>query len=181
MTTFLLLAIAAATAGNPALARLAGIPPLLATARESGAVTRPAVAAGVALAVAALACFALEHWLLAPAGLAPLRLAGYLGLAWVAVRLAAAVADRDLPVPATTGTVLAVALLVVPGLGSPAAALATAVGAGSGYAALLVVFAALLPRLARARAPAAFRGAPLAVATVALLALAVVGFTGVGS
>jgi len=181
MTGFLLLAIAAATAGNPALARLAGIPAVLAAPGPTERLPRTAVASGLALAIACIASFSLEHWLLAPAGFAPLRLAGYLGLAWVAVRLAAAVAARDLPVPATTGTVLAVTLLVIPGTGKLAAAVAAGVGAGTGYAALLVVFAALGPRLARGPAPAAFRGAPLAVATVALLSLAVVGFTGVGS
>lgn len=183
MTAFLLLAIAAATAGNAALARLAGVPQVLATVDQPDPASRPAVAAGIAVALAIVACFALERGLLAPAGLLPLRLAGYAGIAWLAVRVGAAVAaaGRALPVAATTGTVLAVALLVVPGTPGLSAAVATGLGAGTGYAGLLVLFAALGPRLARAPAPAALRGTPLRVATFALLSLAVVGFTGVGS
>ena len=45
---------------------------------------------------------------------------------------------------------------------------------------LLVIFAGLRERLALVRVPSAFAGAPIAYVTASLLALAFMGFTGLG-
>jgi electron transport complex protein RnfA len=54
--------------------------------------------------------------------------------------------------------------------------LAFGAGAGAGYGLVLLLFAALRDRLETADVPAAFRGAPIALVTAGLLALAFVGF-----
>ncbi|HRQ65915.1 MAG TPA: Rnf-Nqr domain containing protein, partial [Xanthomonadaceae bacterium] len=51
-------------------------------------------------------------------------------------------------------------------------------GAAVGFGLALILFAALRERIEHAPAPAAFRGAPLALVTAGLMALAFMGFAG---
>jgi electron transport complex protein RnfA len=51
-------------------------------------------------------------------------------------------------------------------------------GAALGFGLVLVLFAALRERLESAPVPAAFKGAPIALVTAGLMALAFAGFTG---
>jgi hypothetical protein len=65
-------------------------------------------------------------------------------------------------------------------IGIAAAALLAAVGVGAavGFGLVLVLFAALRERLESAEVPSAFKGAPIALVTAGLMALAFAGFTG---
>jgi Na+-translocating ferredoxin:NAD+ oxidoreductase subunit A len=51
-------------------------------------------------------------------------------------------------------------------------------GAAVGFGLVLVLFAAMRERLEAAPVPAAFRGAPIALVTAGLMALAFLGFAG---
>ena len=53
--------------------------------------------------------------------------------------------------------------------------------AGAGFGLALLLFTALRERLALAGVPAAFRGTPIALITAGLMALAFMGFAGLGS
>ena len=53
-------------------------------------------------------------------------------------------------------------------------------GASVGFGLVLVLFAALRARLVAADVPLAFRGAPIALVTAGLMALAFMGFAGLG-
>jgi electron transport complex protein RnfA len=182
MFDLLLTAVAAATVSNVALSYLVG---LETAGTAAGNVARPvAVATAVALLVAAGAGHVLEHGVLAPAGLAFLRVPCFLAVAMLAVRLgtlAAGGAGHAVPFTTTTGVVLAVLLLTTTPAASMAEALALAAGTGIGYGALLCLFAALRPRLERAPVPAPFRGPAILLVTFGIVALAVLGFAGVGA
>jgi electron transport complex protein RnfA len=51
-------------------------------------------------------------------------------------------------------------------------------GSALGFTLVLLIFAGLRERLALARVPAAFSGAPIAFITISLLSLAFMGFSG---
>ena len=51
-------------------------------------------------------------------------------------------------------------------------------GSALGFTIVLLIFAGLRERVALARVPAAFAGAPIAFVTISLLALAFMGFSG---
>lgn len=84
------------------------------------------------------------------------------------------------PLVTTNCAVLGVALLVTGEDLSLAGTIAVALGAAFGFSLVIVCFAALRERLDEDAAPAAMRGAPLALVTVGLMALAFQGFRGVG-
>ena len=86
-----------------------------------------------------------------------------------------------LPLITTNCAVLGVALLVTgEDLGLPGT-IVVALGAAFGFSLVIVCFAALRERLDDGEAPTAMRGAPLALVTVGIMALAFQGFRGVGA
>ena len=86
-----------------------------------------------------------------------------------------------LPLITTNCAVLGVALLVTgEDLGLPGT-IVVALGAAFGFSLVIVCFAALRERLDEGAAPTAMRGAPLALVTVGIMALAFQGFRGVGA
>jgi electron transport complex protein RnfA len=81
----------------------------------------------------------------------------------------------------TNCAVLGVALLNVDRQRGLLESLVFGASAGAGFGLALLLFAALRERLETADVPAAFRGAPLALITAGLMALAFMGFAGLGS
>jgi electron transport complex protein RnfA len=57
---------------------------------------------------------------------------------------------------------------------------AAGLGTGLGYFGVMVIFAGLRERLSRASVPKAFAGTPVAFLTAGILALAIMGFDGLG-
>jgi electron transport complex protein RnfA len=86
-----------------------------------------------------------------------------------------------LPLITTNCAVLGVALLNVQGQRGLLESLVYGAGAGAGFGLALLLFAALRERLEACDLPAAFRGAPIALVTAGLMALAFMGFAGLGS
>ena len=83
-----------------------------------------------------------------------------------------------LPLITTNCAVLGVALLNVQAEHSLLAAILYGFGAALGFGLVLVLFAAMRERLEAAPVPAPLRGAPIALVTAALMALAFMGFAG---
>lgn len=81
-----------------------------------------------------------------------------------------------LPLITSNCAVLAIALTVADL--ELAEALAVGVGAGLGFSLVLVLFAGLRLHIDQDRIPKPFRGAPIALVTVGIIALAFVGFRG---
>lgn len=83
-----------------------------------------------------------------------------------------------LPLITTNCAVLGVALLNVQQQFSLFKSLLYGFGSALGFTLVLLIFAGLRERVALARVPAAFAGAPVAFVTISLLALAFMGFSG---
>jgi len=77
--------------------------------------------------------------------------------------------------------VLGVALLNVDRQHGLLESLVFGASAGAGFGLALLLFTALRERLETADVPAAFRGAPIALLTAGLMALAFMGFAGLGA
>jgi electron transport complex protein RnfA len=86
-----------------------------------------------------------------------------------------------LPLITTNCAVLGVALLNVDRQNRLLESLVFGASAGAGFGIALLLFTALRERLDTADVPAAFRGAPVALVTAGLMALAFMGFAGLGA
>lgn len=191
MTDFVLILIGAALADNFVLARMLGVEPWLDAPPRLAPVAARALVAALTLTLAAAIGWIVERALLQPLQAAFLR--PFL-LILLAAGLAAAVAyllRRATPALAAAtelrpallgvdGAVLAAALLAATRPVDFVGAVALGLGAGLGFGLATLMFAAMRARLAAAPVPAPFRGAPIALVTAALLALAFLGFAGMG-
>jgi electron transport complex protein RnfA len=86
-----------------------------------------------------------------------------------------------LPLITTNCAVLGVALLNLDRQHGLLESLVFGAAAASGFALALLLFAALRERLETGDVPAAFQGAPIALVTAGLMALAFMGFGGIGA
>ena len=86
-----------------------------------------------------------------------------------------------LPLITTNCAVLGVALLNVNRQHGLLESLVFGASAGAGFGLALLLFTALRERLDTADVPQAFRGAPVALVTAGLMALAFMGFAGLGA
>jgi electron transport complex protein RnfA len=136
--------------------------------------------------------FALWQWVLVPLGLEYLRtlvfillIAGVVQFTEIMVRATSPLLHQllgiFLPLITTNCAVLGVALLNVNRQHGLLESLVFGASAGAGFGLALLLFTALRERLDTADVPHAFRGAPVALVTAGLMALAFMGFAGLGA
>lgn len=142
-----------------------------------------ALASGGALLVTATVSGLLEHWVLQPldAGYAylVLLLATASGTAWLLLRLAGSWGKSwDPRLVVANGIVLSLAFRQATeqaGLASQALVLASMAAA---FGLMLIALTELLGRIEQSDVPLPFRGIPIALVTAGLMALALLGLTG---
>jgi Na+-translocating ferredoxin:NAD+ oxidoreductase subunit A len=183
MAELLLIAVAAATINNLVLMRLLGLCPVL------GAGARLADFRGMALATTGIVTvtgglsYLLDHWVLVPYGLPYLRITAFLVLTVLTVQGSNRLFRRpgaQLPLVTTNCAVLGVALLSAGASSSLAGAIALGFGAGAGFSLVQILFSGLGARLEQYPVPATLRGPPIALITLGMMSLAVLGFSGFG-
>ncbi len=184
--------LSAALVSNFALVQFLGLCPFMGISNRLDTALPMALATAFVLVTSSVAAFALHVQLLTPLGLEYLRLPAFI------VAIAAAVQFTEafvrgvspllhrllgvyLPLIASNCAVLGVALIATDSAANLAEVVALALGAAAGFALALACFAALRERMDEAVAPAAMRGAPLALVTVGIMALAFQGLRGVGA
>ena len=192
MREYLLLLVSAALVNNVILARFLGLCSFM------GVTTRVDTAVGMGMAttfvitVSSMADWAVETWLLAPFDLHYLRtvtfilvIAGAVQFTEMAVRKLSPTLFQMLgiylPLITTNCAVLGVALLLVEGRMSFLDSTLFAFFSSLGYSLVMVMFAGLRERLAVTDSPRLFEGPPLGFITASLLALAFMGFSGIGA
>ena len=188
MSDWLALLFLSAALGDLALEYLLGISPLLAVTRKVEAARGLAAGVAVVAPLAVLASWLVTAQLLVPLGLTALRLPVIVLVITLLVQgLAAAVARlrpawrEDIcvftPLLLINCVLLGTVLVSFELAGDTAGLLALALGLPLGYALLLVVFAHLRERLAASDVPAPFAGAPIALISLAIIAMALSGFS----
>jgi H+/Na+-translocating ferredoxin:NAD+ oxidoreductase subunit A len=191
MSDLLLLALGASLVNNFVLTGFLGLCPFVGASRRFEAAVGMALATLFVLTLASGLSYAASRWVLEPLGLEYLRtvtfillIAGVVQLAELMVRSSSPVLYEllgvFLPLITTNCAVLGVALMNQ-NLGHDLLeSLVFGAAAAAGFGLVLLLFAALRERLEYADMPRAFRGAPIALITAGLMALAFMGFSGLG-
>ena len=184
MTELLLIIVAAATVNNVVLVRLLGLCPVLGAGTHLDDVKGVSLATTGVLTITGGLSYLLERWVLVPYELPYLRIIGFLALTVLTVQGANLLLRRpttQLPLITTNCAVLGVTLLTAGTSSSLGGAIALGFGAGLGFSLVLLLFSGLRPRLEQAPIPAALRGPAIALVTIGMMSLAVLGFSGLGS
>jgi electron transport complex protein RnfA len=192
MTELLLLALGASLVNNFVLSNFLGLCPFVGVSRRFEAAAGMALATLFVLTLASGLSFALWQWVLVPLGLEYLRtlvfillIAGVVQFTELLVRATSPLLHQllgiFLPLITTNCAVLGVALLNVERQHGLLESLVFGASAGAGFGLALLLFTALRERLETADMPKAFRGAPIALLSAGLMALAFMGFAGLGA
>jgi electron transport complex protein RnfA len=184
-------ALAAALANNLMLSRLVGVCPFVGEPARLISLAGLGLGVAASMAMASVASAAIDRYVLVPLDLGFLRTAVLVLLVVVCATVAVAVARagrrrfRDGPGRVLAGLVgncatLAVPLLVVEMHYGAADALVFAVSSGLGLMLVLTILASLRRRMETGSVPESFKGLPIGLITSGLMALAFMGFLGVG-
>lgn len=187
MSDLLLLLGGAALVNNFVLVQLLGLCPFMGTSNRIETALPMGIATVFVITVSTLLTNVLNKFVLAPWDLEYLRIilfivviASVVQLTERYIRFASPLLHQllglYLPLITSNCAVLAIALTVAD-LSLPSA-LAVGVGAGLGFSLVLVLFAGLRLHIDQDSIPSPFRGAPIALVTVGIIALAFVGFRG---
>lgn len=168
-------------------------PGMSASGRSSRLDGAPGLAAATSLLLVASAAVnhLLYHWLLVPLDLGYLALPVFVLVIVFATQLILTGSrhldlryHRNLktlqPLLMANAAILGVTLLNVADTSSLALAMLRALGAGVGFSVVLVLFAGLREQLTAAAMPVPFRGPVIAMISAGLMALAFMGFVGMG-
>ena len=189
MTDLLLLAIGASLVNNFVLTQFLGLCPFVGVSRRFEAAAGMALATLFVLTLASGASWAAWHWLLEPLGLGHLRTLVFILIIAATVQATEMLVRASspllhellgvfLPLITTNCAVLGVALLNLDRRHGLLESLVFGAAAAAGIALALLAFAGLRERLEASDLPAAFKGAPIALVTAGLMALAFMGFGG---
>lgn len=192
MTDLLLLALGASLVNNFVLTNFLGLCPFVGVSRRFDAAAGMALATIFVLTLASGLSYLAWRWLLLPLGLEYLRvlvfilvIAAVVQVTELAVRATSPLLHQllgvFLPLITTNCAVLGVALLNLDRRHGLLESLVFGAFAGAGFGLALLAFAALRERTDAVDVPLAFRGAPIALVTAGLMALAFMGFSGLGA
>lgn len=192
MTDLLLLALGASLVNNFVLTNFLGLCPFVGVSRRFEAAAGMALATIFVLTLASGLSYLAWRWVLEPLGLEYLRILVFILLIAAVVQFTELLVRATspllhellgvfLPLITTNCAVLGVALLNLDRRHGLLESLVFGASAGAGFGLALLAFAALRERLEASEVPAAFRGAPIALVTAGLMALAFMGFSGLGA
>jgi len=191
MSDLLLLALGASLVNNFVLTQFLGLCPFVGVSRRFEAAAGMALATLFVLTLASGASWVAWHWLLEPLGLGYLRTLVFILLIAAVVQATEMLVRASspllhellgvfLPLITTNCAVLGVALINLERQHGFVESLVFGAAAAAGFGLALLAFAGLRERMESADVPAAFRGTPIALVTAGLMALAFMGFSGLG-
>lgn len=189
MSELVLLLISTALVNNVVLIKFLGLCPAMGVSKSMDSALGMGMATTFVLTLASAASWSLEHWLLVPMELQFLRILTFILVIASVVQFTEMFIKKAspglyqslgiyLPLITTNCAVLGVALLNVQQGYGFFWSVAYGFGSALGFTLVLMIFAGLRERIALARVPSAFTGAPIAFVTISLLALAFMGFSG---
>jgi Na+-translocating ferredoxin:NAD+ oxidoreductase subunit A len=189
LTEYLLVLVSTVLANNFVLVRFLGLCPFMGVSGKLEGAIGMSVATLFVLTLSSVSSYLLSTYLLEPLGLEYLSTLGFILVIATVVQLTEMIMRKSspllyrilgifLPLITTNCAVLGVALLNVQQQHDLLQSALYGFGAAAGFGLVLVCFAAMRERLALADVPLHFRGAPIALVTAGLMALAFMGFTG---
>ncbi|MCR6632778.1 MAG: electron transport complex subunit RsxA [Magnetospirillum sp.] len=192
MQDIILLIVGAALVNNVILARFLGLCSFMGVTTRVDTAIGMGAACTFVITVSAMGDWMLEEFLLKPYDLGYLRTVTFILVIAAAVQFTEAVFRKFspslfkllgiyLPLITTNCAVLGVCLLLVEGRYGFMDATLFAFASSLGYSLVMVLFAGLRERVALADVPRLFAGPPIGFITASLLALAFMGFSGMGA
>ncbi|MDY6942230.1 MAG: electron transport complex subunit RsxA [Pseudomonadota bacterium] len=189
MTEYLLLILSTALVNNVVLVKFLGLCPFMGVSNKIDTALGMGFATTFVLTLAAAFSWLIEFYILQPLAVGYLRILTFI-LVIAAVVQFTELAIRKmspalyqvlgifLPLITTNCAVLGVALLNIQGQHAFLESLLYGFSAALGFTLVMVMFAGLRERLARAQVPATFAGAPVGFVVAGLLSMAFMGFSG---
>jgi electron transport complex protein RnfA len=189
VVAFILGILNAMLINNVILSRFYGICPFLGVSKKPSSALGMGVAVIVVIFLAAIITWPIYHFILVPAGIAFMDLITYILVIAALVQLIEMIIKKYspslykalgvyLPLITTNCAVLGVAIGNTDQGLSFADSMANALGTGIGFALVIFIFSTIRVRLESANIPKAFKGVPIALITAALMALAMLGLSG---
>lgn len=191
MQDLLLILVGTALVNNVVLVKFLGLCPFMGVSNKVDTALGMGLATTFVLTLASVAGWALESFVLVPFDLGYLRILSFILVIAAVVQLTEMLIKKSspalyqvlgifLPLITTNCAVLGVALLNVQERHNFIESLLYGFGSAAGFTLVMVLFAGLRERLALADVPDSFQGAPIGFITAGLLALAFMGFAGLG-
>jgi electron transport complex protein RnfA len=189
MSEYLILLVTTALVNNVVLVKFLGLCPFMGVSKSVDSALGMGMATTFVITLACGATWILDNWLLMPLGLGYLRILAFILVIAAVVQFVEMVVRKSspglyqalgiyLPLITTNCAVLGLALINVQEKSGFVTSLLYGFGSAVGFTLVLLIFAGLRERLALARVPASFAGAPIGFILAGLLALAFMGFAG---
>ncbi|MBI1362542.1 MAG: electron transport complex subunit RsxA [Proteobacteria bacterium] len=191
MKEVLLILLSATLVNNFVLTRFLGVCPFMGVSQRLETAVGMAMAVTYVLTLTSAATWMLNAYILVPLSAEHLRLMAFIVLIAVVVQMTEILVRHFmpalhramglfLPLITTNCAVLGVTLLNVGEQLGFMAATVQGFGASLGFGLVLIVFAGLRDRLDGCDVPEAFKGTPIALITAGIMAMAFLGFDGMG-
>ena len=192
MQEYILLILATALVNNVVLVKFLGLCPFMGASNKIDTAIGMGFATTFVLTLSAVASWALSEFVLVPLNVEFLRILTFILVIAAVVQFTEVFIKKVspvlyqvlgifLPLITTNCAVLGVALLNTQESHTFMQSLVFGFSSALGFTLVMVIFAGLRERLASADLPASFEGAPIGFITAGLLALAFLGFAGLGS
>ena len=189
MSELFVILVGTVLVNNFVLVRFLGLCPFLGVSGNLEAAMGMSLATAFVLTLSSAVAYLVHTYVLAPLDLEYLRTIAFILVIAASVQLTEIMVRRMspllhqvlgiyIPLIATNCAVLGVALLNVQQSKGFVQSVFYGFGAATGFALVLVMFAAIRERLAAADIPAPFRGSAIALMTAGIMALAFMGFSG---
>ncbi|MCL2416511.1 MAG: electron transport complex protein RnfA [Bacteroidales bacterium] len=186
---YILIIIAAVFINNVILAQFLGVCPFLGVSNKMSTATGMGLAVLFVITLATIITFLVQTYILEPFGLGYLQTIAFILLIATLVQMIEIILKKAspplyqslgifLPLMSTNCAILGVAILVIQNNLNLLQATTTAAGTGLGFLLAMVIFAGLREQMELQGTPKAMKGAPIAMITTGILALAFMGFAG---
>ena len=189
MSDLILILVGTVLVNNFVLVRFLGLCPFMGVSRNLEAAFGMSLATAFVLTLSSAVSYLLHEYLLVPLELGYLRTISFILVIAVSVQFTEIMVRRlsplldqvlgiFIPLIATNCAVLGVALLNVQQAKGFVQSVFFGFGAATGFALVIVLFAAIRERLDAADIPLPFRGMAIALMTAGMMSLAFMGFSG---
>jgi len=189
MSQYLIVLVSTALVNNVVLVKFLGLCPFMGVSKKMDSAFGMGLATTFVITLACAASWVLETYLLAPLGLTYLRILTFILVIAATVQFIEMFVRKTspelyralgiyLPLITTNCAVLGVALMNVQVHNGFVMSVMYGFGSSLGFTLVMIMFAGLRERLALAKVPETFSGAPISFILASLLALAFMGFAG---
>ena len=183
--------VAAVFVNNIVLAQFLGICPFLGVSKKIDTALGMAAAVAFVMTLSTICTFLMQHYILDPLGLGYLQTLAFILVIAALVQMVEIILKKlspslyqalgvYLPLITTNCTILGVAIMVIQKDYNLLESVVFAISTALGFGLALILFAGIREQMSLTSQPKAMEGTPIALVTAGILAMAFMGFAGVG-